>query len=133
MRAPLIRSCSRNSSSALMIGATKPVFVIVDGHSIHKAKLVKEYVASLNGALKLFHVHAFAVVHVALGTRLVASGTSLIAAWVSGLGFGQVQTDSDISRTPDLQRKLPYRIGFSVASTRSSQECLHLMRLVIYL
>src|SRR5471032_385524 len=83
----------------LMIGATKPVFVIVDGHSIHKAKLVKEYVASLNGALKLFHVHAFAVVHAALGTRLVASGTSLIAAWVSGLGFGQVQTDSDISRT----------------------------------
>lgn len=40
----------------LMVGATKPVFVIVDGHSIHKAKLVKEYVDSLNGALKLFYL-----------------------------------------------------------------------------
>jgi transposase len=37
----------------LMVGATKPVFVVVDGHSIHKAKLVKDYVASLDGALKL--------------------------------------------------------------------------------
>lgn len=40
----------------LMIGATKPVFVVVDGHSTHKAKLVKEYVASLNGMLKLFYL-----------------------------------------------------------------------------
>lgn len=38
----------------LMVGATKPVFVVVDGHSIHKAKLIKNYVASLDGALKLF-------------------------------------------------------------------------------
>ncbi|MDN0077813.1 IS630 family transposase, partial [Crenobacter sp. SG2303] len=28
----------------LMIGAEKPVFVIVDGHPIHKAKLVRDYV-----------------------------------------------------------------------------------------
>ena len=40
----------------LMVGATKPVFVVVDGHSIHKTKLVKEYVASLNSALKLFYL-----------------------------------------------------------------------------
>jgi transposase len=40
--------------SRLMIGATKPVFVVVDGHPIHKAKLVQEYVASLDGQLKLF-------------------------------------------------------------------------------
>jgi transposase len=40
----------------LMVGATKPVFVVVDGHSIHKAKLVKEYVASLDGAFKLFYL-----------------------------------------------------------------------------
>lgn len=38
----------------LMIGATKPVFVIVDGHPSHKAKLVREYVESLEGKLKLF-------------------------------------------------------------------------------
>lgn len=38
----------------LMVGATTPVFVIVDGHPIHKSKLVKDYVASLEGQLKLF-------------------------------------------------------------------------------
>jgi len=38
----------------LMVGATKPVFLIVDGHPIHKAKLVKKYVESLDGMLKLF-------------------------------------------------------------------------------
>jgi len=38
----------------LMVGATKPVFVIVDGHPTHNAKLVKEYVESLKGKLKLF-------------------------------------------------------------------------------
>lgn len=40
----------------LMIGATRPVFVVVDGHSIHKAKLIKDYVDSLNGNLKLFYL-----------------------------------------------------------------------------
>ena len=40
----------------LMIGTDKPVFIIVDGHPSHKAKLVKEYVASLDGKLKLFYL-----------------------------------------------------------------------------
>ena len=40
----------------LMIGATNPVYVVVDGHSIHKAKVVKDYVGSLNGDLKLFYL-----------------------------------------------------------------------------
>lgn len=40
----------------LMINQTKPVFVVVDGHSIHKAKLIKDYVASLKGKLKLFYL-----------------------------------------------------------------------------
>lgn len=40
----------------LMVGATRPVFVIVDGHPIHKSKLVKDYVASLEGRLKLFYL-----------------------------------------------------------------------------
>jgi len=40
----------------LMIGAHKPVFVIVDGHPIHKAKLVKTYVERLDGKLKLFYL-----------------------------------------------------------------------------
>ena len=37
----------------LMISTNKPVFVIVDGHPTDKAKLVKKYVESLNGRLKL--------------------------------------------------------------------------------
>lgn len=40
----------------LMIGTTKPVFVVVDGHSIHKSKLIRDYVDSLNGMLKLFYL-----------------------------------------------------------------------------
>lgn len=40
----------------LMIGADKPVFVVVDGHPIHKAKLVRAYVDSLKGQLKLFYL-----------------------------------------------------------------------------
>ncbi len=40
----------------LMVGATKPVYVVVDGHSIHKAKIVREYVDSHSGNLKLFYL-----------------------------------------------------------------------------
>jgi transposase len=40
----------------LMIGADKPVFVIVDGHPIHRAKLVRAYVDSLGRQLKLFYL-----------------------------------------------------------------------------
>lgn len=40
----------------LMLGASKPVYVVVDGHSIHKAKIVREYVDSHNGNLKLFYL-----------------------------------------------------------------------------
>ena len=38
----------------LMMGAKQPVFLVVDGHPIHKAKLVKDFVAAQNGKLKLF-------------------------------------------------------------------------------
>lgn len=38
----------------LMIGETSPVFVIVDGHSIHTSKIIKEYVASTKGMLEIF-------------------------------------------------------------------------------
>jgi len=37
-----------------MIGATRPVFVIVDGHPIHKSRLVQDLVDGLDGQLKLF-------------------------------------------------------------------------------
>jgi transposase len=40
----------------LMVNADKPVFLIVDGHPAHKAKLVKNHVESLSGKLKLFYL-----------------------------------------------------------------------------
>ena len=38
----------------LMQDAKRPIFLIVDGHPIHKAKLVKDYVLTQQGRLKLF-------------------------------------------------------------------------------
>lgn len=40
----------------LLIGAEKPVFLVVDGHPIHKAKLVKDFVDAQNGRLRLFYL-----------------------------------------------------------------------------
>ena len=40
----------------LLIGAEKPVVLIVDGHPIHKAKLIKAFVEAQNGMLKLFYL-----------------------------------------------------------------------------
>jgi transposase len=39
-----------------MIGATRPVFVILDGHPIHKAAMIKTYVEQSKGMLKLFYL-----------------------------------------------------------------------------
>ena len=38
----------------LMHGRRRPVYLIVDGHPAHRAKLVKAYIESLGGRLKLF-------------------------------------------------------------------------------
>ena len=38
----------------LMHGRRRPVYLIVDGHPAHRAKLVKNYIESLGGRLKLF-------------------------------------------------------------------------------
>lgn len=40
----------------LMLDARQPIILVVDGHSIHKAKLVKEYVASTQGKLELAYL-----------------------------------------------------------------------------
>jgi transposase len=40
----------------LMIGAEQPIILVVDGHSTHKAKLVKEYVESTDGMLELYYL-----------------------------------------------------------------------------
>lgn len=38
----------------LLIGATQPIFLVVDGHSIHKSAAVKKFIEQQNGNLKLF-------------------------------------------------------------------------------
>ena len=43
----------------LMHDAPGPVYLILDNLSVHKAKAVKEYVASLNGRLKLFFLPGY--------------------------------------------------------------------------
>lgn len=40
----------------LLIGAEKPIILVVDGHPIHKAKLVNEFVASTEGRLALCYL-----------------------------------------------------------------------------
>ncbi len=40
----------------LMVGAKQPIFLVVDGHPIHKAKLVKDYVEQQQGRLKLVYL-----------------------------------------------------------------------------
>ncbi|WP_156819911.1 transposase [Pseudonocardia sp. HH130630-07] len=44
----------------LMHDAPGPVFLILDNHSVHKARLVRDYVASLRGRLKLFFLPPYA-------------------------------------------------------------------------
>ena len=38
----------------LLVGAQGPVFVVVDGHPTHKARLVRDFVESTHGRLRLF-------------------------------------------------------------------------------
>lgn len=44
----------REFPKRLMVGATQPMFLIVDGHPAHKAKLVQDFVNAQEGKLKLF-------------------------------------------------------------------------------
>lgn len=43
----------------LMLGATRPIFLIVDGHPSHRAKLVARYIDTLGGKLRLFFLPAY--------------------------------------------------------------------------
>lgn len=40
----------------LVHGSNRPIYVIADGHPIHKAKMVKEYVDSTNGMLTIYYL-----------------------------------------------------------------------------
>jgi transposase len=42
-----------------LLGAKRPLFLILDGHPSHKSKLVREFVASTNGKLRIFFLPAY--------------------------------------------------------------------------
>jgi transposase len=44
----------------LLIGAQRPIYLVVDGHPTHKAKLVRSFVESTGGRLKLFFLPPYA-------------------------------------------------------------------------
>lgn len=43
----------------LVYHAVRPIFLILDGHPVHKSRVVKEYVASTQGRLRLFGLPAY--------------------------------------------------------------------------
>ena len=66
----------------LMADAEGPVYLVVDGHPTHRSKLVKEFVASTDGALKLFVLPAY-YCNGTCGVSWEADGrrTVMITAW----------------------------------------------------
>jgi len=50
----------RDFLKRLLVGTERPVFVIVDGHPAHKTRLVRDYVESRQGQLRLFFLPPYA-------------------------------------------------------------------------
>jgi transposase len=44
----------------LLVGGEQPIFLIVDGHPIHKSRLVRDFVKSTNGRLRLYFLPPYA-------------------------------------------------------------------------
>jgi transposase len=42
-----------------LLGAKRPLFLILDGHPSHRSKLVREFVASTNGKLRIFFLPSY--------------------------------------------------------------------------
>jgi transposase len=38
----------------LLVGAKQPIYLVVDGHSVHRSRAVKKFVLSTEGRLRLF-------------------------------------------------------------------------------
>ncbi|KVU08107.1 hypothetical protein WK60_22265 [Burkholderia ubonensis] len=49
----------REFLGCLMLGARQPMFLVLDGHPIHKATLVQEFATVRKGHLKLFRLPAY--------------------------------------------------------------------------
>ena len=43
----------------LLVGMDKPVFLVVDGHPVHKSKTVREFAEMQNGRIKLFFLSLY--------------------------------------------------------------------------
>lgn len=50
----------RDFLKRLLTSSGTPVFLIVDGHAIHKTKLVRDFVTTQEGRLRLFHLPPYA-------------------------------------------------------------------------
>jgi len=50
----------KNFLKRLLVGAERPIFLIVDDHPIHKSRLVRDFVKSTNGRLRLFFLPPYA-------------------------------------------------------------------------
>ena len=100
----------------LMHGMKRPVFLIVDGHPSHRAKLTQRYVESLNGNLQLFFLPGYSpdlnpdelvwrhVKHHDIGRQLLENADELIPRVHASL--------RSLQRRPDIVRSF-----FTTATT----------------
>ena len=89
----------------LMHGGRKSIFLIVDGHPTHKARLVKTYLDRLKGKLKLFHLPPYSpelnpdeyvwndVKNNGVGRSIITNLTNLRSAATSRLRYLQNHPD----------------------------------------
>ncbi|MCC6172537.1 MAG: transposase [Gammaproteobacteria bacterium] len=89
----------------LVHGARRPLFLIVDGHPAHRSKLVKAYVESLDGRLRLFPLPPYSpelnsdelvwndVTNNAVGRMRVENPADLHRAIIGRLRFLQKRPD----------------------------------------
>jgi hypothetical protein len=68
----------RDFLKRLLASSGTPVFLLVDGHAIHKAKLVRDFVAAQEGRLRLFYNR--------LSTRASDEGSAHFGRWMIGIG-----------------------------------------------
>lgn len=92
----------------LVHGRRRPVFLIVDGHPAHRAKVVKQYIESLEGKLRLFFLPGYSpelnpdelvwnhVKNHGIGRKIIHNAQEMRRAVVKHLRW--------LQRTPDIVR-----------------------------
>lgn len=79
--------------SRLMVGARRPIFLILDSHPAHRSRKVREYVGSLGGRLRLFFLPPYAP---------ELNPTEVVWRHVKGHGVGR----ETVAGPDDLQSKV---------------------------